>query len=164
MKNNTVFVKGNLKVYIRWANVTDASNIARLELNASHYENRKEPFTFTHPQFTALWENRLSDENYRTVLACGAKNLYGFLTFKNEIESGKILALYIDPLYMRLGIGKLLLQTAEQMVRIKGGSSIEVDVEVLNKRAISFYTSLQFAKVSVKLDHLIVMRKEFYNA
>ena len=146
MKNNTVFVKGNLKVHIRWANVTDASNIARLELNASHYENRKEPFTFTHPQFTALWENRLSDENYRTI------------------ESGKILALYIDPLYMRLGIGKLLLQTAEQMVRIKGGSSIEVDVEVLNKRAISFYTSLQFAKVSVKLDHLIVMRKEFYNA
>lgn len=164
MKNNTVFVKGNLKVHIRWANVTDASNIARLELNASHYENRREPFTFTHPQFTALWENRLSDENYRTVLACGVKNLYGFLTFKNEIESGKILALYIDPLYMRLGIGKLLLQTAEQMVRIKGGSSIEVDVEVLNKRAISFYTSLQFAKVSVKLDHLIVMRKEFYNA
>lgn len=92
------------------------------------------------------------------------KNLYGFLTFKNEIESGKILALYIDPLYMRLGIGKLLLQTAEQMVRMKGGSSIEVDVEVLNKGAISFYTSLQFAKVSVKLDHLIVMRKEFYNA
>lgn len=40
MKNNTVFVKGNLKVHIRWANVTDASNIARLELNASHYENR----------------------------------------------------------------------------------------------------------------------------
>ena len=92
------------------------------------------------------------------------ENLYGFLTFKNEIESGKILALYIDPLYMRLGIGKLLLQTAEQMVRMKGGSSIEVDVEVLNKGAISFYTSLQFAKVSVKLDHLIVMRKEFYNA
>ena len=44
-----VFVKGNLKVHIRWANVNDASNIARLELNASHYENRKEPFTFTHP-------------------------------------------------------------------------------------------------------------------
>ena len=56
------------------------------------------------------------------------------------------------------------IQTAEQMVRMKGGSSIEVDVEVLNKGAISFYTSLQFAKVSVKLDHLIVMRKEFYNA
>lgn len=80
MKNNTVFVKGNLKVHIRWANVTDASNIARLELNASHYENRREPFTFTHPQFTALWENRLSDEIIGQCLLVVQKSLW-FLNF-----------------------------------------------------------------------------------
>ncbi|MGN1281540.1 MAG: GNAT family N-acetyltransferase [Succinivibrio sp.] len=164
MASNTVVLKGNLKVRIRWAQHDDASDIARLELDSSRFENRAVPFMFTHQQFTSLWENRLSEQNYKTVLACGAKSLYGFITFKDKIESGKILALYIDPLYMRHGIGRMLLQTAEQMVRLKGGCSLEVDVEVLNNGAIEFYRSLHFKKVSVKLDHLIVMRKELYNA
>ena len=155
-----ITVKDNLQVKVRWATPEDASAIARVELSSSRFENRAHPFTFTHPQFTSLWVNRLKEGNYKTVLAFGAKTLYGFITFKDEIELGKILALYIDPLYMRHGIGKVLIQTAEQMVKMKGGVHIEVDVEVLNKGAISFYESLHFSHVSVKLGHLIVMRKE----
>lgn len=164
MTSNCVVLKGNLKVQVRWARTEDASKIARLELDSSRFENRAVPFMFSHQQFTSLWEHRLDVENYKTVLACGAKTLYGFITFKDKIESGRILALYIDPHYMRHGIGRLLLQTAEEMVRIKGGESLEVDVEVLNNGAIEFYRSLHFKKVSVKLDHLIVMRKELHNA
>ena len=73
---------------------------------------------------------------------------------------GKILALYVDPIFMRHGVGKLLLSTAIEMVELKGGRQIEVEVEVLNNGAITFYESLLFHKVSVKLEHLFVMKKE----
>ena len=61
---------------------------------------------------------------------------------------------------MRHGVGKLLLSTAIEMVELKGGRQIEVEVEVLNNGAITFYESLLFHKVSVKLEHLFVMKKE----
>ena len=97
------------------------------------------------------------------MLACGAKSVYGFLTFKNEIKLGQILALYIDPLYMKHGIGTVLMQTAEHMVRQKGGNAMMVDVEVLNDGGIAFYEKLGFVKTVRKLDHLIVMKKEIVN-
>ena len=159
--SDLVCLKSKLKVGIRWAVVTDASAIAKLELQSAVYENRAHPFTFTHSQFTYIWVDRLKSLEYKTILAYDDHNeILGFLTFKGLIEQGKILALYIAPKYMRKGVGKLLLSTACQMVGIKGGNSIEVEVEVLNNGAIAFYNSLLFNKVSVKLGHLIVMKKE----
>ncbi|MGN0902622.1 MAG: GNAT family N-acetyltransferase [Succinivibrio sp.] len=159
--SQVITVKGNLQINVRWANVGDAAKIARLELNSSRFENRKTPLMYTFPQFTELWESRLNDDvSYKTILAAGPTGIYGFLTFKEKIESGKILALYIDPLYMRHGIGTVLLSIAEQMIRSRGGKLMQVEVEVLNNSAIAFYKSLHFAKVRVELEHLIVMQKE----
>ena len=159
--SSSVTLKGGLNVKVRWAKVEDAARIARLELNSSVYENRSVPFNYTHPQFTKLWEQRLSQENeYKTVIATGPTRIYGFITFKSRIEDGYILALYIDPLYMRHGIGTLLMKTAEQMVLMSGGKKLKVDVEMLNNGAMTFYRSLHFSKVSVKLEHLIEMEKE----
>ena len=114
----------------------------------------------THPQFTKLWKDRLKSDLFKTILVYEAKAICGFLTFKEAIEDGKILALYVDPIFMRHGVGKLLLSTAIEMVELKGGKQIEVEVEVLNNGAITFYESLLFHKVSVKLEHLFVMKKE----
>jgi ribosomal protein S18 acetylase RimI-like enzyme len=159
-----IVLENNLHIKVRWAVERDASNIARLELSSSQFENRAKPFTFTHPQFTELWVKRIKENNYKTMLACGAKELYGFLTFKNEIQLGHVLALYISPRYMRSGVGSTLLSIAEHMVTMKGGHTLEVDVEMQNNGAIAFYESLHFKKISVKSDHLIVMRKEIKNA
>ena len=158
-----IFVKNNVSFSLRWAKVTDADTIARLELSSAHFEHRAHPFTVTHPQFSKLWENRIKGNELKTMLACGAKSVYGFLTFKNEIKLGQILALYIDPLYMKHGIGTVLMQTAEHMVRQKGGNAMMVDVEVLNDGGIAFYEKLGFVKTVRKLDHLIVMKKEIVN-
>lgn len=149
---------------VRWAELKDAHLIASLELRSAEYENRAQPFTLTESQFTSLWMDRLKSDEFKTMIAYGAKCVYGFLTFKKDIRLGKVLALYVDPPFMRLGVGKVLLETAFEMVKLKGGRFIEVDVERLNNGAITFYESLLFKKVSVKLDHLIVMRKEIQNA
>lgn len=158
-----IYVKNNVALTLRWAQVTDADNIARLELSSAHFEHRAHPFTFTHPQFAKLWETRIKGDELKTMLACGAKSIYGFLTFKNDIKFGQILALYIDPLYMHYGIGTVLMQTAEHMVKQQGGRSMQVDVEVLNEGGIAFYEKLGFVKTVMKLDHLIVMKKEIGN-
>ena len=155
-----ITLKHNLQVGVRWATVDDAATIARIELSSSHYEHRKEPFTLTHPQFTKLWKDRLKSDLFKTILVYEAKAICGFLTFKEAIEDGKILALYVDPIFMRHGVGKLLLSTAIEMVELKGGIQMEVEFELLNNAAITFYESLLFHKVSVKLEHLFVMKKE----
>ncbi|MBQ3883567.1 N-acetyltransferase [Succinivibrio sp.] len=159
-EKTTLTLKNKEKVTIRWAEIKDARTIVRLELESALYENRAEPITISEAEFTKYWEERLSGDNYKTLLVCGANRLYGFLTFVNEIKLGQVLALYIDPAYMRLGIGSNLMRIAEQMVILKGGKSIEVEVETQNKGGLVFYENLGLKRVGYVNDHLIKMVKE----
>lgn len=156
----TLTLKNKDVVSLRWAEVRDAAAIVKLELESAKYENRAEPITISPEEFTKIWEERLNGENYKTVLVCGANKLYGFLTFVNEIKLGQVLALYIAPGYMRLGIGLNLMRVAEQMVILKGGKSIEVEVETKNSGGLIFYENLGLKRLGYVNDHLIKMKKE----
>ncbi len=160
MAETTITLKNKDVVTLRWAEVKDAAAIVKLELESAKYENRAEPINLHPEEFTKYWEERLNGENYKTVLVCGANKLYGFLTFVNEIKLGQILALYIEPEYMRLGIGSNLMKIAEQMVLLKGGHSIEVDVETKNSGGLIFYENLGLKRIGYINDHLIKMKKE----
>ncbi|WP_202108170.1 GNAT family N-acetyltransferase [Succinivibrio dextrinosolvens] len=160
MAETTITLKNKDVVTLRWAEVKDAAAIVKLELESAKYENRAEPINLPPEEFTKYWEERLNGENYKTVLVCGANKLYGFLTFVNEIKLGQILALYIEPEYMRLGIGSNLMKIAEQMVLLKGGHSIEVDVETKNSGGLIFYENLGLKRIGYINDHLIKMKKE----
>lgn len=160
MAETTITLKNKDVVTLRWAEVKDAAAIVKLELESAVYENRAEPINLPPDEFTRYWEERLNGENYKTVLVCGANKLYGFLTFVNEIKLGQILALYIAPEYMRLGIGSNLMKVAEQMVLLKGGHSIEVDVETKNSGGLIFYENLGLKRIGYINDHLIKMKKE----
>ena len=160
MAETTITLKNKDTVTLRWAEVKDAAAIVKLELESAEYENRAEPINLPPEEFTKYWEERLNGENYKTVLVCGANKLYGFLTFVNEIKLGQILALYIAPEYMRLGIGSNLMKIAEQMVLLKGGHSIEVDVETKKSGGLIFYENLGLKRIGYINDHLIKMKKE----
>jgi ribosomal protein S18 acetylase RimI-like enzyme len=159
-EKTTLTLKNNETVTLRWAEPADAGAIVKLELESALYENRAEPITISEFEFTKYWEERLKGDNYKTVLVCGANRIYGFLTFVNEIKLGKVLALYIDPSYMRLGIGSNLMRIAEQMVSLKGGKTIEVEVETKNRGGLIFYENLGLKRVGYINDHLIKMVKE----
>ncbi len=160
MSDIKITLKNNEELTLRWATFEDASAIVDLELESAELENRFEPINLPASDFTKLWQERLKSEEYKTMLVCGANSIYGFLTFSNEIKLGKVLALYIDPKRMRQGIGSNLMRIAEQMVILKGGNSIEVEVETGNRGGIIFYEALGLIKIGYINDHLIKMKKE----
>ncbi len=164
MSETTLTLKNHEVVSLRWAKTEDAAAIVELELKSAKYENRLEPINLSPADFTKFWVERLNSGSYKTVLVCGAKGIYGFLTFVNEIKLGKVLALYIAPEYMRLGVGSNLMRVAEQMVMLKGGRSIEVDVETGNSGGMIFYEALGLKKIGHIADHLIKMKKELSDA
>ena len=157
--SSSLRLKEDLELNIRWAEVADSKAISEVELASGEYENRKEPFNLTCEEFTQIWTERLSGTNFRTILACHGTQLYGFLTFENSIKLGHVLALYIDPAYMRKGIGRILIEVAAELVLSQGGSSLEVDVEVGNQGGLEFYKNLGFKKIGLLEDHLYLMRK-----
>ena len=152
----------NLK--LRWAVLSDSSAIAMLEFRSCAYEKRQSPMLMGPDEICALWRNRLTQEGNSTILACvedkGKERVVGFLTFRGVIRDGKIHALYIEPAFMRRGIGRFLLDTAGHIVRMQGGTELEVHVEMLNYGAQAFYRTLRFCASGVRSGHLIIMTKE----
>ncbi len=164
MSNNTFVTSSGEKGVVRWATVDDAHDIAVMELESAKYENREEPIVISPEDFTKYWQWRLSSNDCPTIVARGEKLLMGFLSFEKTIRDGFIMALYINPVYMRLGVGTVLLGTAENLVRHEQGKGLYVDVEIRNLRGIKFYEKLGFVVDGMKSYHLIKMHKEVEGA
>ena len=58
-----------------------------------------------------------------------------------------ILAIAVDPRQQGLGLGKLLMEEAEQVARQQGFREMNLTVSTANHRAIRFYESLDWGKV-----------------
>jgi ribosomal protein S18 acetylase RimI-like enzyme len=149
---------------LRWARIEDSAAIAMLEFRSCAYEKRQNPVSMGPGDLCALWRRRLSGEGSSTILACvdenGSERIAGFLAFRGALRGGKVHALYIEPAYMRRGIGRFLLDTAGHIVRMQGGTELEVHVEMLNHGAQAFYRTLHFCASGVRSGHLIIMTKE----
>ncbi|MGN0909684.1 MAG: GNAT family N-acetyltransferase [Succinivibrio sp.] len=149
---------------LRWARFEDSSAIAMLEYRSCAFEKRQTPVSLGPGEMCALWRARLTQDGNSTILAClkdgGRERIAGFLAFRGEISLGKVHALYVDPAFMRRGIGRFLLDTAGHVVRMQGGSELEVHVEMLNHGAQAFYRTLHFCASGVRSGHLIIMTKE----
>lgn len=154
---------------IRWAKPRDAEAIAALELRSSKLEKRPSPIANGELQLSVIWERRLEEapSDNITMLAVRRahpdddEEILGLLGFTGKISLGHIRALYVDPLCVRCGIGRLLMETAEQVVKLQGGNKLEVMVEMRNYGAQDFYRTLHFSARGVQSAHLIVMSKEF---
>lgn len=149
---------------LRWARLEDSAAIAMLEYRSCAYEKRQTPISLGPGEICALWRKRLAHDGNSTILACvedqGRERIAGFLAFQGEIRDGRVHALYIEPAYMRRGIGRFLLDTAGHIVRMQGGDELEIHVEMLNHGAQAFYRTLHFCASGVRSGHLIIMTKE----
>lgn len=149
---------------VRWANPSDCSLIASLELDSSRYEKRFSPIDLSLSEFSAIWKNRLISGEYMAILAFSDDKLSGFLSFRGQIREGFIAALYVEPSFFRMKVGTLLINVAENMVRRQKGNVLRAEVQEHNDGALRFYRSLHFEQTPVKLAHMIVMEKELTNA
>ena len=150
-------MKGNK---LRWADIADAHEIAKLELKSAVFEKRVYPIDIPVNDFTKIWQERLKSGEYKTIVCEYKGKIAGFLSFEHAIKKGDVCCLYIHPKYFRQGIGKKLMRAAAFLVRLEKGKALTVDVEMFNFGAQIFYQSLHFKSQSVKLKHLIVMVKE----
>ncbi len=149
---------------LRWARLEDSASIAMLEYRSCAYEKRQTPVSMGPGEMCSLWRRRLTEEGNSTIIACvedrGKERVAGFLAFRGQISSGMVHALYIEPSFMRRGIGRFLLDTAGHIVRMQGGRQLQVHVEMLNHGAQAFYRTLHFCASGVRSGHLIIMTKE----
>lgn len=145
---------------LRLAQVEDAYDLAKLELESARFEPRQTPLDIPLPDFAKTWKSRIRTSEFTVILAENAQGLMGFVALKGKIKEGFIGALYIAPLFFRQGVGRHLVLLSEEFVILSGGNKLSLDVEMLNIGAIAFYKSLSFAPKAVKSTHLMVFIKE----
>ena len=79
-----------------------------------------------------------------------AGDVAGFIlierTARNRRPVGHIVTLDVDPRYRRQGIGRLLMQTADQQLTQEGAAAITLEVAENNTAAQQFYHRLGFVK------------------
>ena len=80
---------------------SDAGAIAVPDAASSEDKISRKSFDISHDKFTDFPEKKYNLGNFRSVPACGANSLYGFLTLQNKIKLGSVIAFYIDPAYVR---------------------------------------------------------------
>lgn len=78
-----------------------------------------------------------------------------------------ILTVAVLPEYRRQGIAREFIRQIEEWSLARGASAIMLEVEQSNESAIALYLSLEYMKISVRMDYYgpgkdaFVMRKEF---
>lgn len=112
-----------------------------------------------------LWSGKQAKETYipflkngEIIVAKGGDTLVGFVHYiqhnieKNDRDSKgsqwmEIKALYVDPRFIRRGVGKLLVEKVESLAKEKGAESLRVS-STLN--AVPFYSKFGFCEVNRK--------------
>lgn len=74
-------------------------------------------------------------------------------------EANYLWHLYVDPAHFRKGLGKTLLTAAEEDVKQRGFSTVELDVRKGNDRAIRFYETQGFVACGED-DGEVLMKKD----
>ncbi len=79
---------------------------------------------------------------------------------KKEEKKFGILAIAVSPKYQGYGIGKILMQTAEETAVSSDFKKMDLTVNPSNTQAIKFYERLNWRKVTVKNEWLGTMEKD----
>lgn len=147
---------------LRWAQLPDAKPLAELEWRSAVYEQRRRPVCRNVQQLIEVWHERIRQKTHSVMLAYLPEELtlVGMLSFAGSIVAGEINALYIEPEYLRQGVGTLLMRTAEQLTVLHGGKRLLVGVEPRNEGGFEFYKALGFIVDGVEPSGLTVMHKE----
>lgn len=91
----------------------------------------------------------------------------GFIDMKIHKKDAKIMGIAVDDSYMEMGIGSALLESALELAKKRGRSSVLLKVEQCNENAINFYKMHGFNVKREFFDgsvgNVYVMQKKFEN-
>jgi GNAT superfamily N-acetyltransferase len=134
---------------IRSASVTDLAALQRIYRRASWSNEGDRLLLSAHPELLEFSD--LAVREHRTWVATIGDQAVGFYSISTSSDSAELEDLFVDPDWMRIGIGTSLIEHAAGEVRAAGLSHLEVDA---NPHALQFYRHAGFVDCgSVELEH-----------
>ena len=130
---------------IRRATVLDAASLERLE--------RRQPLCAQWGE--KGWKTEVNLASSQVWGAFEGEEVIAFVALRLAAGFGEILNVGVHPDFCRQGIGFKLLTHALRQARKEGGEHFTLEVNILNRAAISLYSKAGFAEVG--------RREKFYN-
>lgn len=140
-----------MRIKIRDIKKRDYSEVDRLlqQLHKVHMDGRPELFLEDeHPVSVSLFKNLISNKEVISILAEIDHTVIGvcFVSILNTsgmvyMKTGYVEKLVVDEPYRHMGIGKMLLQEAEDRVKKLGAKRMDLMVWNFNETAIHTYES-----------------------
>jgi ribosomal protein S18 acetylase RimI-like enzyme len=141
-------------VEIRTAVETDLPRLREVFRDSSWSNEGNRELLVEHPEFLELSADAVREGRTRAAAING--NIVGFASLAEAPGRLELEDLFVDPAFMRRGIGRALIRDVAEQARRRGVSRVEVDA---NDHALRFYEAVGFVALErVTLDHGTAVR------
>lgn len=127
---------------VRWASLGDVPALKAVYRRASLSNEGDLPLYVAHPELLD-WPSDGAEEG-RTRVAVADDRVIGFATLSYASHGAELEDMFVDPDWMRRGIGRTLVEDIAAVASHRGYGVIEVDA---NPHALAFYTEVGFTVV-----------------
>jgi len=141
-------------VEIRTAVESDLPRLRAVFRDSSWSNEGNRELLVEHPEFLELSANAVREGRTRAAAING--NIVGFASLADATGRLELEDLFVDPAFMRQGVGRALIRDVAEQARRRGVRRVEVDA---NDHALRFYEEVGFVALErVALDHGTAMR------
>lgn len=143
---------------IRTAVAADVSALRTIYRESSLANAHDRDVLLAHPE-VLVWDAAAVADG-RTRVALIGETIVGFATLGAVRSMPELEDLFVDPAWMRRGIGSALVRDAAAQVAAHGGASLDV---IANPHAMAFYTQVGFravAECATEFGPAIQMRRD----
>jgi len=141
-------------VEIRTAVESDLPRLRAVFRDSSWSNEGNRELLVEHPEFLELSANAVREGRTRAAAING--NIVGFASVADATGRLELEDLFVDPAFMRQGVGRALIRDVAEQARRRGVRRVEVDA---NDHALRFYEEVGFVALErVALDHGTAMR------
>jgi len=128
---------------IRPARPSEREALEELQRRSSMHDPMYREQLAAHPDAIDLPLSQIRAGHVRVAERAG--QIVGFaVLFEPRAGRCELDGLFVDPVWMRKGIGRELIDDVKRMARARGATGIEVDA---NSQAVAFYESVGFVQV-----------------
>ena len=137
-----------LSIVVRDARLSDMDALRSIFRRASLSNEGDHEAFLAHPEFLEFPDTNVREQ--RTRLAVTEQQVVGFHSTLVIPEALEVDDLFVDPDWMRRGVGRALIDDVQEIARARGRRRVEVSG---NRHALAFYTEVGFridAEVAVE--------------
>ena len=141
-------------VEIRAAVESDLPRLRAVFRDSSWSNEGNRELLVEHPEFLELSADAVREGRTRAAVING--NIVGFASLADATGRLELEDLFVDPAFMRQGVGRALIRDVAEQARRRGVRRVEVDA---NDHALRFYEEVGFVALErVALDHGTAVR------